>query len=63
MESRTSVIKDLIGLRGSIDQLSKALGKFEWDFDGEPVELREDDLHALLSRYITGKITGSDVYR
>ncbi len=43
--ARLNAVKALIDLSVPLEKLSGWLNQFEWDYDGEPVELRGD--HAV----------------
>jgi hypothetical protein len=59
--ARMNAVKALIDLSVPLEKLSGCLNQFEWDYDGEPVELRSDHAVRVLTSYVNGALTAKEV--
>ena len=60
-QNRLEIVKSLIELSRPLDAVAVTICEFSWDYEGEPVELRREHLVSVLSRYLSGKLSASDV--
>src|SRR6266508_2378620 len=59
--ARLNAVKALIDLSVPLEKLSGWLNQFEWDYDGEPVELRSDHAVGVLTSYVERTLSAKEV--
>lgn len=60
---RIAIIGELLNLSRPVDELQRAVGDLDWDYEGAPVVLnREHILHAL-RRHLRGEIEAPEIER
>jgi hypothetical protein len=60
-KERLNAVKALIDLSVPLEKLGGWLSQFEWDYDGEPVELRSDHVVRVLASYVKGTLSANEV--
>lgn len=58
---RLDFIQSLVEYSKSTHELSEQIGKFEWDYEGEPVRLQYKHISSVLEKYLRGELTAQDV--
>lgn len=58
---RFEVLNDLVFFRKPISDLSKKLGQFDWDYDGEPLIIQASHVEAVLEGFISNKYSAEDL--
>jgi hypothetical protein len=61
--SRRDVLRDLVQVRGDLDELVQELGRFPWDYPDELVWLTPTDAVAVLSRFLAGELSAGECER
>jgi hypothetical protein len=59
--NRLDLISSLLELSISLDELTKELNKFPWDYDGKGVELTRIHLSRILERYLKDELSENEI--
>jgi len=60
---RLSVVRSLIEVTKPLSEIADDLTAFEWDYEGEGVELTRHSVANILKRFMSGKLSVNDVER
>ena len=60
-QKRFEVVKSLIELSCPLDVIAATICEFNWDYEGEPVELSRKHFVNALSLYMSGELSASEV--
>ena len=58
---RLAIVSGLIEMTVSLENVAAKLSKFEWDYEGQGVELTRQHLSHSLKRYLQGSLTAKDI--
>ena len=60
-KDRLEVVRSLIEFSHPLDLVTEQIRSFEWDYEGQPVELTSQHLIKVLNTFIDGKMSANDV--
>ncbi|MEJ1334501.1 MAG: hypothetical protein RPU37_00485 [Candidatus Sedimenticola sp. (ex Thyasira tokunagai)] len=63
MNERMDILKSLVSLSDSLDEISSGLAKFDWDYEGNPLVVKSQQIIEVLQRHISGKVDVKDIER
>src|SRR2546429_9993909 len=63
MRDRRTVLEDLIRFDADANVLADELGAVPWDSERELIELRREDVVAILKRFLSSELDGGAVER
>ena len=61
IKNRFEVLKSLVEFSCPLETINTAILEFEWDYEGEPIELRREHLINVIDRYTRGDLSASEV--
>ncbi|WP_156811082.1 hypothetical protein [Cupriavidus sp. USMAHM13] len=62
-KNRLDTVRALVELSFPLDEIESRLREFDWDFEGEAIELSRAHLIDVLRRYLSRELSVSDVER
>jgi hypothetical protein len=63
MDDRLLVVKALVQLSVPLDSIAARLREYEWDYEGQQVELGPGELVKLLERFLSRQLSAGDLER
>lgn len=63
MNKRLKTLKELVSFSKPLDELSRSLSEFTWDYEGSPLIVNSLDIIDVLRRYTSGEIDADSVER
>lgn len=61
MNNRLDVVSSLVTFSKPLEEISNELSIFDWDYEGEPLIVKSDEIIEVLRRYISGEINAKEI--
>lgn len=58
---RHDALNNLIAFREPVSTLTENMSKFDWDYEDQPVVVTASQIQAVLTQYLTGKFSSTDI--
>jgi predicted AlkP superfamily pyrophosphatase or phosphodiesterase len=61
MNNRLDVVSSLVTFSKPLEEISNELSIFDWDYEGESLIVKSDEIIEVLRRYISGEINAEEI--
>lgn len=58
---RLLIIADLLAMARPLKDIANELAEFNWDYEGDGIELRPQHLCSVLEHFLEGKLTATEI--